>query len=572
MPDCQPPITWIKKQDGRLVPFDPDEISRGLFAASQRLGSPDAFLARELTDGVLHFLASELDNGTATTGQVVETVVKVVRELGHPGLSQAFHLSQTELGAREAADISEDKVLAWDDLKRLVTATPSEPDLARQLGWACLRAYSLREVFGPELVAAHDQGLITLSNLETPQELAGLVLAAGEPHQAVAEAREVAGQFVAVDGPEHVLTGDPRSTARQLQSALRTAGLWAVVNLNAATPPNWAGNLADGPLFADRSALLAGTPIGEVADHLLEQLLESHTGSKMTSGAVRVDWHLAAADFESSRAGWLLHLARRALDGSRLAFVMDRSNRPVSLAEGIDRRHPVLLMTVALNLPNLADQAGVRRNPAIFLQKLGSLARIAVSAGVQKREFLRNQATRHPAITRGFLLDRARLMVEPVGLELAVRSMLGVGLCASQEALDLARHTVEQIGVALENDGRSRHLEVCLDGPASFSCEGPASSDSVSGLTRCDMNISPLEQVRVAESLHAQSVVVLLPAERLPAAESLADLLRHVWRKTGIARVRFKRLEDLQRQLTVNWGELSGEQTGSSTNEKPVCS
>jgi hypothetical protein len=44
--------------DGRAEPFEPERISRSLFAAGERLGRPDAFLARELTEGVLHFLAT----------------------------------------------------------------------------------------------------------------------------------------------------------------------------------------------------------------------------------------------------------------------------------------------------------------------------------------------------------------------------------------------------------------------------------------------------------------------------------------------------------------------------------
>ena len=44
---------------GRLVPFEADKISQALFAASEGLGRPDPFLARELTDGVLHFFAQE---------------------------------------------------------------------------------------------------------------------------------------------------------------------------------------------------------------------------------------------------------------------------------------------------------------------------------------------------------------------------------------------------------------------------------------------------------------------------------------------------------------------------------
>src|SRR6516162_9175504 len=82
--------TWIHKRDGRLVPFEADKISHSLFAASEALGEPNAFLARELTDGVLHFLRAEADGTIPTTGRVGEMVVKVVRELGQPALARAY--------------------------------------------------------------------------------------------------------------------------------------------------------------------------------------------------------------------------------------------------------------------------------------------------------------------------------------------------------------------------------------------------------------------------------------------------------------------------------------------------
>src|SRR5207302_1347167 len=83
--------TWVSKRDGRLVPFDADKISRALFAATESLGRPDAFMARELTDSIVHFLAPEADNSTLTSAQVAELVIKIVRELGQPALSQAFN-------------------------------------------------------------------------------------------------------------------------------------------------------------------------------------------------------------------------------------------------------------------------------------------------------------------------------------------------------------------------------------------------------------------------------------------------------------------------------------------------
>jgi hypothetical protein len=69
-PDPPAPPAWVYKRDGRLVPFEADKISRALFAAGESLGRPDAFLARELADGVVHFLAAEGGSASPTTGQV----------------------------------------------------------------------------------------------------------------------------------------------------------------------------------------------------------------------------------------------------------------------------------------------------------------------------------------------------------------------------------------------------------------------------------------------------------------------------------------------------------------------
>jgi hypothetical protein len=208
-----------------LLPFDPDQISRDLFAATQRLGSADAFLARELTDGVVHFLAADADNGTITTAQVNDTVAKVVRELGHAALAQAFlQLQAKPSKLAEPASMPPAKTsLNWDEVNRLIEAAPPARALAWQLSRAFLRAYSLRTVFGPDLVAAHDTGLLTLENLDTPLELAGLALTPNGDHaESIAEARNLAGQFLGIDGPDHVLAltgGNPATFAHHLRAA-----------------------------------------------------------------------------------------------------------------------------------------------------------------------------------------------------------------------------------------------------------------------------------------------------------------------------------------------------------------
>ena len=49
----------VRLPDGRTEPFEPERITRSLFAAGERVGQPDAFLSQEMTEGVLYFLAAE---------------------------------------------------------------------------------------------------------------------------------------------------------------------------------------------------------------------------------------------------------------------------------------------------------------------------------------------------------------------------------------------------------------------------------------------------------------------------------------------------------------------------------
>src|SRR5947208_16576516 len=86
--------TWVAKRDGRLVPFESDKISRALFAAAEEVGLADAFLARELADGVVFFLATESDGSPPGTAEVAALVVKVVRELGQPAIAAALAAGQ----------------------------------------------------------------------------------------------------------------------------------------------------------------------------------------------------------------------------------------------------------------------------------------------------------------------------------------------------------------------------------------------------------------------------------------------------------------------------------------------
>lgn len=561
MNDSLPPMppTWVHKRDGQLVPFEADKISRALFAASEELGRPDAFLARELADGVVHFLALESEGVTPTTEQIAEVVSKVVRELGQPALAEAFARFRQERSLPNTKSHAEERVPSNEVVLRFAPGTPLS-DLVP----ACIREYTLQTVFTRDLVAAQSAGLLTLTGLETPNELAGCVL--GPPLDAgeglivtLEELRRFVGRFAALDGVEYLLAspGQPSTGefVRDLVQALRRTGLQGVVNLNSSTPPSWAGELAEGPLFAAQQHMPQSERLRELADELAKELLHP-THALPDAGIVRIDWHLGERDFATEGRERVQRLARCALEGAPLAFVFDRPRRRLALAEGIDRQHPAVLLTVGLHLPRLAMQPGIDGDPAKFLSKLGSLARLALSAGVQKREYLRRlersrsrPSTDAPALTSGFLLDRARLLVCPVGLDHVVHSFVQKGLSAGGAALDFGRQIGLRLRDVLRQDGRNVHLDTCIDGPFDFHLADAAqpfddrpSAESVAGMTAWDAKAALKGQLRSAGVLHGiaehGTLALFLPEVEAPSLEQVVDWLQTAWQQTDVVRLR----------------------------------
>jgi hypothetical protein len=407
---------------------------------------------------------------------------------------------------------------------------------------ACTRSYTLQSVFARDLAAARADGLLTLTGLEHPDRLEGLVLgsvsaAGGGPAEAVEAARGLAGRFVALDGPEYDLAGgetDARSFVRNLSVGLRLAGLTAVVNLNAASPPPRAGELGGGPLFPGQAGGVSPERRSSLADALFDELL--HIGREQ----IRIDWHLGESDCAPEARGRLERVARAALGGAPVAFVFDRSKRLVALAEGADRTTPGVLLTVGLHLPQLAvrDAAGDAER---FLRKLTSLARLALSAGVQKRAFLRQRER----VRNGFLVDRARLVVAPVGLDEVVRTFTGDGLVGGGPALGFGRQIVTRLRDVLTQDGRQAALETCLDGPASFTLSGDVPAPAgVAGLTPWGP-AAVRDQLRAAGALHAVTgcgtLALFVPDKNPPEVAEAAEWLRLAWQRSDVVRLRFVR-------------------------------
>jgi hypothetical protein len=508
---------WVKKRDGRVVPFEADCITQALFAATKSLGQPDAFLARELTDGVLHFLAADAGESIPSTADIAELVVKVVRELRHPQLARAFAQRQ-QAPPRHGAG--------------LFTMPFSAETAPTEVVAQALRGYSLQAIFSPDLAAAHQSGLLELSGLEAPHHLAAGVLgpATNAVVEAVVDARETFAGWLAVDSPDDAtLPAEAAAFVAQLTLACRATGLAARLQLNAEPPP-WVLEGAEGPLFAGPAPSPGAKGARSAA--LVDAWLDAGSPS------LSLDWHLSDRDGDRESVT-LLRLARAALEGRPATFVFDRPRRLVSLGPGLDRKQTALLMTVGLPLPRLLDHTGITDDVELFLRKLGSLARWTVSAAVQKRQFIRQRHPHGAALSRGFLLDRARILVACLGLETAVRRLTGAGLCDGKTSLDVGRRILQHLHEVLQVEGRRRLVDSVLDAPGELA--GAATT--------------PEQQLRAAGRLHAVcgtgTAVLLLPEEERTTPEQMVRLLQYTWQRTEVQRLRLVRRRQQEDQPSL---------------------
>jgi hypothetical protein len=216
------------------------------------------------------------------------------------------------------------------------------------------------------------------------------------------------------------------------------------------------------------------------------------------------------------------------------------------------------------------------------LRKLGSLARLALSAAAQKRDFLRRHRSTRPEINRGFFLDRARLVVVPVGMDQAIRTLLGQSFAAGGPARAFAQQMVSSLQSVLQQDGQNNLLDACIDSAVDYRLTTMKQGDEksadagslgprcvvqrpppqeIAGLTPWDHQTSLKDQLQAAGILHALAgsgtVALLIPEGRSLSAEELVDLLRYAWQQTEVVRVRLVRETARARQLTAPW--VSGE-------------
>jgi hypothetical protein len=555
LPPTVAPISWVKKRDGSLDPFEADKISRSLFGASEELGQADAFLCRELTDGVLHFMAQEFSGQTPTTAAVRDLVIKVVRELGQPALAQKYQEGKTKAPppAGQRASTSGLKQLEWMARwlgQRISSGTGATE---RPLEDYLTSHFALSQVFAPDLLAVQADGLIDLGSVRSCRGLTAAVV----PHQSepldliesMASYRRATGDVLIVDSPDQQ-PGLPQAYfatwRRAFQLGLGDQGCRAIVNLHRATISQDRADPFFGSLFTPATPELPATESGNRALALCDELL------KHATGLIRIDWHQSEDDFNVGQRALINAVAHRAAAGQPICFVFDRPKRSPRLAEGVHSQQRAVLMEIGLHLPQLAKQMGLPRSPERFLTKLISLVRLALAAATQKRSLLRRLREENSVLARGFFLEKARVILVPIGLEAVVREFTGEAICSrSAASLNFACQILQGIRTTLHNDGKALLLDAVVDSSLAEdrSSSGLVQSEPapllerIAGVTVWDDQAPLTRQLGVCGSLHEAALggTAFIPTviANAGAIGDLVDALEHVWKKTNLLALRF---------------------------------
>ena len=558
-PPSVAPVPWVIKRDGRQVAFEADKISRSLFVAGEVLGDADAFLCRELTDGILHFMGQEFAGQTPTTSAIADLVVKVVRELGQPALAQQYLSGKTQRIGRphERSNTWGLKQVEWltRKMSERLAATSHNPEEALEDYLAV--HFRLAQVYAPDLLTLHADGLINLGGPRSCRLLSAAVL----PFQpdpvdlieAMAHYRQATGDVLILDSPDHSLwaAGFRETTqlvqwCRALHLGLGDQGCGAVLNLNKRAESGARVPSFLGPLFSPSAPAFTNEESRRNALALVDELL------KRSPERIRIDWHLAESDFAEENRIPLETLVQRAALGQPLCFVFDRPRRLPRLAEGIQATQNAALLTVGLQLPQLARQMASPRTPERFLVKLVSLIRLALSAATQKRSYLRRLRESNPILAKGFFLEKARVIVVPIGLDAVVSDLMGEACCSKTAApLAFACQILEKIRTTLHEDGRALLLDAVLDSPLvddQFEPTGQrvdktTDPEHVAGVTVWDDQSPLIRQIGVCGSLHEAArggtALVRLSAEAPPGDEELVQAVRHAWHRTNLLALRF---------------------------------
>jgi len=85
-------IKFVKKRDGRIVPFDKEKIAEAIFKAAQSVGGENKYLAEDLAEAVTLYLEKKFQSKIPSVEEIQDIVERVLIKTGHAKTAKAYIL------------------------------------------------------------------------------------------------------------------------------------------------------------------------------------------------------------------------------------------------------------------------------------------------------------------------------------------------------------------------------------------------------------------------------------------------------------------------------------------------
>ena len=152
----------IKKRDGRVVPFDAEQITQAILKAAKAVGGENEKIAQSLTNQVITELLKLGFNGIIPAVEDVQDMVeKVLIENGHARTAKAYILYRAKRnrireGKSDLMDSVKDILVETSRENANVSNSPSAKML--QIASAASKRYYLTNLLPEEFSQAHISG------------------------------------------------------------------------------------------------------------------------------------------------------------------------------------------------------------------------------------------------------------------------------------------------------------------------------------------------------------------------------------------------------------------------------
>ena len=174
-------IKFVKKRDGRIIPFNEDRITRAIFLAAEKVAKkeeevPDYNLSEQLTQEVIRVLNSKYTDSIPGVEDIQDVVIKVLIETGHAKTSEEYIIYRTE-----RSRIRNSKTRLMKAIEEITFEDASDADIKRenanidgntamgtmlQYGSAVSKEFCKTHILKPEPSYAHDNGDIHIHDMD----------------------------------------------------------------------------------------------------------------------------------------------------------------------------------------------------------------------------------------------------------------------------------------------------------------------------------------------------------------------------------------------------------------------